>query len=211
MRVCCLKRDDVRAFSLFLLFSIIAAMNETVLLPISAAELMPASPLSNALLALNNAHVRELSYLEPARLTHLVGEAFHARRIGRIESRVDAFLLAFDQDADYDSPNFLWFRDRYPRFVYVDRIVVAASGRARGLARLLYLDLFERTMRAGHIHVVCEVNSEPPNPASDAFHAALGFAEVGSASIHNGSKTVRYLLRRLDDQAAVAGGSASTE
>jgi hypothetical protein len=27
----------------------------------------------------------------------------------------------------------------------------------------------------------------------------------------NGSKTVRYLLRRLDDQAAVAGGSASTE
>jgi predicted GNAT superfamily acetyltransferase len=91
--------------------------------------------------------------------------------------------------------------------------VVAASGRGRGrgLARRLYLDLFERATRGGHICVVCEVNSEPPNPASDAFHAALGFAEVGSASIHNGSKTVRYLLRPLDDQAAVAGGSASTE
>jgi len=170
-------------------------MNEAPLLPISAAELMPASPLSNALLALNNAHARELSYLEPARLMHLVGEAFLARRIGRIENQVDAFLLAFDQDADYDSPNFLWFRDRYPRFVYVDRIVVAARG--RGLARLLYLDLFERAVRVGHAHVVCEVNSEPPNPASDAFHAALGFAEVGSARIHNGSKTVRYLRRDL--------------
>jgi hypothetical protein len=32
-----------------------------------------------------------------------------------------------------------------------------------------------------------------------------------SASIHNGRKTVRYVLRRLGDQAAVAGGSASTE
>jgi hypothetical protein len=35
--------------------------------------------------------------------------------------------------------------------------------------------------------------------------------EVGSATIHGGSKTVRYLLRSLDGQAAVAGGSASTE
>jgi hypothetical protein len=188
----------------------IAAMSEPALLPIAAAELIPASPLSKALLALNNAHARELSYLDAARLTHLVGETFHARRIGRGEAGIDAFLFAFDQDADYDSPNFLWFRDRYPRFVYVDRIVVAASGRGRGLARRLYLDLFERAIRAGHICVVCEVNSEPPNPASDAFHAALGFAEVGSASIHDGSKTVRYLLRPLG-QAAVAGGSASTE
>jgi hypothetical protein len=124
---------------------------------------------------------------------------------------VDAFLLAFDQDADYDGPNFLWFRERYPRFVYVDRIVVASSARGRGLARLLYCALFVEAARAGHSCIVCEVNSEPPNPGSDAFHAALGFAKVGSASIHNGSKTVRYLLRRLDDQAALAGGNASTE
>jgi hypothetical protein len=27
--------------------------------------------------------------------------------------------------ARYDSPNYLWFRNRYQRFVYVDRIVVA--------------------------------------------------------------------------------------
>ena len=72
--------------------------------------------------------------MRPERLTQLIGEASYARRIGEL----DAFLLAFDQDADYDSPNFLWFRERYPRFVYVDRIVVAAAARGRGLARLLY-------------------------------------------------------------------------
>jgi predicted GNAT superfamily acetyltransferase len=102
-----------------------------------------------------------------------------------------------DQDADYASPNFQWFRARYPRFVYVDRIVVAPSARGRGYARLLYRDLFEHALRAGHERVVCEVNSRPPNPESDGFHAALGFAEIGSANIHNGSKAVRYLLRAL--------------
>jgi uncharacterized protein len=44
---------------------------------------------------------------------------------------------------------------------------------------------------------VCEVNVEPPNRASDALHAALGFTRVGWAKIHEGRKTVRYLGRSL--------------
>jgi hypothetical protein len=161
--------------------------------PIAPAEVTPGAALGAALLALNNAHARELSWLEPERLQHLIGEVFYARRIGDL----DAFLLAFDQDAAYDSPNFLWFRARYTRFVYVDRIVVATSARGRGCARRLYRDLFEQSRSAGHDRVVCEVNSDPPNPESDAFHAALGFVEVGSASIHGGAKTVRYLAHRF--------------
>jgi uncharacterized protein len=160
---------------------------------VASAQVSQTQPLGRTLLALNNAYARELSWLEPERLEYLVGEALLARRIGEI----DAFLLAFDQDAHYDSPNFLWFRARYPRFAYVDRIVVAASARGRGCARRLYDDLFEHAVRIGHDRVVCEVNRDPPNPASDAFHAALGFAEVGTASIHNGSRTVSYLLRSL--------------
>lgn len=105
--------------------------------------------------------------------------------------------MAFDQGADYDSPNYLWFRERYPRFVYVDRIVVDPAMRKRGLAQLLYKDLFLRVAEAGHTLIVCEVNSDPPNPASDAFHEALGFAEVGHAVLHGGAKTVRYLARSL--------------
>ena len=168
-------------------------MHDRELQPFGLADLAPAKPLGKALLALNNAHAQELSWLEPERLAHLVEQAFCARRIGNL----DAFLLAFDQDATYDSPNFLWFRARYPRFVYVDRIVVASSARVRGCARRLYLDLFEQAVLAGHDRVVCEVNTQPPNPESDAFHAALGFVEVGHASIHEGSKTVRYLSRSL--------------
>jgi uncharacterized protein len=146
-----------------------------------------------AILALNNEHAAELSWLEPERLSFLIGEAFYTRRIGALE----AFIMTFDQDAQYDSPNFLWFRERYQRFVYVDRVVVAAQARGRGHARRLYEDLFDQVSRAGHTIVTCEVNAEPPNPASDAFHAALGFAEVGDAVIHGGKKAVRYYARQI--------------
>jgi len=168
-------------------------MNETKPQAFTSADVSQAEPLGRTMLALNNAHAQELSWLEPERLQYLVAHAFLARRTGDL----DAFLLAFDQQARYDSPNFLWFRARYPRFVYVDRIVVTYSARGRGCARLLYRDLFDRASEAGHERVVCEVNARPPNPESDVFHAALGFVEVGSASIHNDSKTVRYLLRTI--------------
>jgi predicted GNAT superfamily acetyltransferase len=137
--------------------------------------LLPVSPtVEPAVLALNNAHAAELSWLDNGRLTLLLRQAFHARRIGE----VDGFLLAFDENAAYDSPNYLWFRQRYRRFVYVDRVVVAPGARGRGYAGLLYADLFDRAGQAGHDIVVCEVNCDPPNPASDAFHTMQGFAEV---------------------------------
>jgi len=163
-------------------------------------EIPPIQPIDPAdqpaVLALNNVHAAETSWLEPQRLEHLLRQAFYARRIGALES----FLITFDQDADYDSPNFLWFRQRFPRFVYVDRIVTDAAARGRGHARRLYLDLFDRAREANHELVVCEVNSDPPNPGSDAFHATLGFEEVGTAAIHGGKKTVRYLAKNLIQQ-----------
>jgi predicted GNAT superfamily acetyltransferase len=165
-------------------------MTDTVT-PLTAQDL--AGPDGAGLLALNNAHAVELSWLEPERLAHLVAEAFVARRVGV----ADALLLTFDQAADYDSPNFLWFRERYDAFVYVDRVVVADGARGRGLARRLYDDLFAAARAAGHQRIVCEVNSHPPNPASDRFHAALGFVPVGTAAIHDGKKTVTYLERTL--------------
>jgi len=149
--------------------------------------------LEPAVLALNNTHAIELSWLDADQLRVLIRGAFYARRIGEI----DAVLLAFDEGMMYDSPNYRWFRARYRRFVYVDRVVVAESARRRGHARQLYVDLFEHARRAGHDIVGCEVNHDPPNPDSDAFHAALGFEEVGRGSVHGTGKTVRYLVRVL--------------
>ncbi len=145
----------------------------------------------DALLALNRAHATELSPLAAAGLDALLQGAFHARAVGE---DVDAFMIALDEThPSYQSPNYLWFRTRWTRFVYVDRLAVDARMRGRGYARLLYADLIARAAAAGHAVVGCEVNADPPNPASDALHASLGFCEVGQAALDGGAKTVRYL------------------
>lgn len=146
-----------------------------------------------AMLALNRAHVAETSALGAPDLRALLAQAFH---VGTRARGRDAFLIALDQDAAYGSPNFRWFKSRYERFVYVDRLIVAPERRGRGLARSLYEELFAAAVRAGHDLIGCEVNVAPPNPASDALHAALGFREVGGAALA-GAKRVRYLTRDL--------------
>ncbi len=149
------------------------------------------NPISPALLDLNNRHKAELSELTSARLAELVAMAYLARIVGE----ADALLLAFDERAAYDSPNYLWFRARYPRFAYVDRVVVDPAQRGRGLARQLYGELFDKARADDLTLVGCEVNIDPPNPISDAFHAALGFREAGRATVNG--KTVRYLTCAL--------------
>jgi uncharacterized protein len=145
------------------------------------------------LLALNNAHSVETGPLTRDALIHMLETAFHSATKG---AGKDGLLLAFDQDAGYQSPNFLWFKARYSRFVYVDRIIVAEHARGRGLARIFYEALFDRAREAGHECVVCEVNLDPPNPGSLSFHAAIGFVTVGEADLENG-KTVRYMEHLL--------------
>lgn len=146
----------------------------------------------SALLALNNTHAVELSWQEPAAFTRLLGQACFARTAGDAQ----ALLIALDQTADYDNPNFAWLAARYPRFVYIDRIVVARTAQGRGLARQLYDGLVAFAQSQGHTHLVCEINADPPNPASVAFHQALGFSTVGEAMLANG-KTVTYFERLL--------------
>jgi predicted GNAT superfamily acetyltransferase len=159
-----------------------------LVLEITEASTSASPLLEDGLLSLNNTHARELSYLDAAAFRILVRHASVAWRIGL----ADALLIAFDHGAVYDNPNFCWFQTRHEHFLYIDRVVVAATARGRGYARKLYEELFLFALENGHKSIVCEVNLSPPNPASDAFHHSMGFTEVGMATIHNGAKTVRY-------------------
>lgn len=141
-------------------------------------------------LALNNAHATETSALTMTELERLLDQA--AVAVG-FEGGAGAFLIALDQAGDYDSPNFSWFRARHSRFFYIDRVVTAPDRRGQGLARRLYAALIAEARRLDCPVVGCEVNIDPPNPVSDAFHAALGFVEVGTAILPGRGKTVRYL------------------
>jgi uncharacterized protein len=146
-------------------------------------------------LHLNNTHAKETSELDLVRLTTLLDMACYARGIDQGKT---AFLIALDHTAPYQNPNFAWFKSTYQSFIYIDRVIVAESARGQGLARLLYEDLFTAAHSTGVPRIVCEVNSEPPNPASDAFHLAMGFEKVGQAVLYNGVKTVNYFAKNLD-------------
>ena len=146
------------------------------------------------LLSLNNDHAAELSLLDARAFSALIDTAFLARCC----DEASALLIALDEAAKgYESPNYLWMKARFERFVYVDRVVVAAKARGQGLARRLYDDLIVAAGDAGHQRIVCEVNTDPPNPGSDAFHASLGFAEIGRAVLPQRGKSVRYMEFKL--------------
>jgi predicted GNAT superfamily acetyltransferase len=142
-----------------------------------------------AMLALNNESARETSLLNIASLQQLIAASFHVR----IAGPMNGFCIALDQDARYENSNFEWFRGRYRRFVYIDRVVVAAHARGQGIARKIYGDLKLASMNADHRVIGCEINVDPPNLASDRFHEAFGFVEVGRAFLAERAKTVRYL------------------
>jgi uncharacterized protein len=151
-----------------------------------------------AILALNAESVHFLSPLDSIRLRNLHAQAAY-HRVVEHDGKVAAFLLAFREGADYDSPNYRWFAHRYPKFLYIDRIVVAASARGLGLGAQLYDDIlaFAAATNAGRL--TAEFDIEPPNPVSAAFHLRYGFREVGTQWIGGDRKQVSLQARELGD------------
>jgi len=128
-------------------------------------------------LRLNEAHVELLSPMDEPRLRQLLGWADRADVIV-CDGQVAGFVLVFAPGTAYDSPNYRWFAARYgDGFHYLDRVVVDDRFRRRGLANAAY-DVIEQGAR-GHGRLVLEVNVEPPNETSLAFHRARGYQEVG--------------------------------
>jgi predicted GNAT superfamily acetyltransferase len=132
-----------------------------------------------AILALNNACVPEVTPITLPALRALVAGAPYVRVVER-DGAVAGVLLGLSEQASYASPNFQWFKARYPRFFYIDRVMVAADARRTGVGRQLYADVEAHARRAGHALLTCEVNLRPPNLPSISFHRQCGFAAVGT-------------------------------
>jgi predicted GNAT superfamily acetyltransferase len=149
-----------------------------------------------AILALNLESVQFLSPLDLPRLQRLHAQAAY-HRVVDADGSVAAFLLAFREGTDYDSPNYRWFAQQYPRFLYIDRVVVAQAQQGRGLGARLYDDIIAFAARTGAGLLTCEFDLEPPNPVSAKFHARCGFREVGSQWLGGGKKQVSLQVRNV--------------
>ena len=164
----------------------------------------------DAVLALNDEWVPEVGEIDAARLAHLVDQASlslvavdaapsdESDDTGGSDGTLLGLVIVMAPGADYDSPNYRYFEQARAtgdlgEFRYVDRIVVATAAHRRGVGRRLYDAVFDHAREHGATTVTCEVNVEPPNPVSTAFHSSLGFVEVGRQSNYDGAVTVAFM------------------
>lgn len=99
-----------------------------------------------------------------------------------------AFLIALREGVpDYNSENYRWFSKQYEKFLYVDRIVIDRGFRQNGIGRALYHYVKQYAENTEVPFITAEIDIEPYNEASLKFHSKMGFREVGTQYVRNGS------------------------
>lgn len=138
--------------------------------------LRPIEPRDHAAVLELNAHnVELLAPMDEARMAQLLGWTDRADVI-EVEGDVAGFVFTFASGTAYDSANYRWFSENREEFYYLDRIVLAGTHRRLGLGRRVYDELEQVAAHYGRM--VLEVNVEPANEPSLAFHRARGYVDV---------------------------------
>ncbi|MEO8160965.1 MAG: GNAT family N-acetyltransferase, partial [Arenimonas sp.] len=130
-------------------------------------------------LALNNAAGPGILPMDAGKLRFFWENADYFR-VAEKDGHLAGFLVALNQDARHDSPNFLWFRERYPEFLYIDRIVIASTRRGAGVGRVFYGDVQSFSeVRVPRLaaEVFLEGSSHPPLAAHDQVEVAQADVE----------------------------------
>ncbi|MCK7594935.1 GNAT family N-acetyltransferase [Pseudomarimonas salicorniae] len=149
----------------------------------------------DSVLALNNAAGINILPLDAAGVRHFYRSAAYFR-VAEVDGLLTGFLIALDASADYDSSNFLWFRERYPEFLYIDRIVIASPRRGVGVGRAFYADV-NSFAEVRVPQLTCEVFLEPRNDVAVLFHGTYGFHEVGQHVMPGVDRRVSMLAKTL--------------
>ncbi len=140
---------------------------------------------------LNQANVPEVGAETPAAFAHLLDVAAVAL-VGELDGAPAAMAIAMLAGVDYSSTNYAWFCERYTHPLYLDRVAVAATARRHGLGRALYAEVEQRGRQvAPDVEAFClEVNTNPPNHTSMAFHHALGFVDLAERDTPKGVRVM---------------------
>jgi predicted GNAT superfamily acetyltransferase len=155
----------------------------------------------DAVLALNNTAGRSILVLDAVQLRYFYDHADYFR-VAEIDGHLAGFLIALRDGSDYNSPNYRWFREHYPSFVYIDRIVIANAYRRHGLGRIFYCDV--NSFAEVRVPLLtCEVFLEPVDDVVVLFHGTYGFQEVGQQRMGEHGPQVSLLAKDLPSYAYV--------
>jgi predicted GNAT superfamily acetyltransferase len=145
----------------------------------------------DSVLALNNAAGPGILPMDAARLRFFWENADYFR-VAEEDGLLAGFLVAFAHDAPHDSSNFVWFRERYPQFLYV----IAGTRRGAGVGRVFYGDV--QSFAETRVPVLsCEVFLEELSNPALLFHGSFGFREVGQHVMPGVNRRAAMLLKEL--------------
>ena len=120
---------------------------------------------------------------------HLVMEGAEGGLVG--------YLLAFPSGTPYDGEEFLLLtKTLLDSFIYIDQVAVGAGGRRMGTASRLYQAVETVAQRRAIQVLCCEVNLNPPNPGSFAFHRSKGFSQTRVLETRD-HRTVALMSKQL--------------
>ena len=149
----------------------------------------------DSVLALNNAAGPAILPLDAERVRHFYDHAEYFR-VAERDGTLVGFLIGFGSQADHDSRNFRWFRERYPNFFYIDRIVVASRRRGGGVGRAFYADA-QSYAELRYPQMTCEVFLESITDPVLLFHGSFGFREVGQRVLVRNGTRAAMLMKEL--------------
>jgi predicted GNAT superfamily acetyltransferase len=116
--------------------------------------------------------------------------------VAELDGQVAGYLIGYTSQDSCEGEEFAWFQRHRPQFLYIDQVAVAPGARRAGVGAQLYVQAALHAGTLGIPALVCEVNLDPPNPASLQFHARLGFQEVGVLGVRDG-RTVSLRHKEL--------------
>jgi len=150
----------------------------------------------DALLRLNADNRPALAAVDDSTLTELLEfEGFHLVAVDRTGAVV-GYLMSFPRESAYDDTEIAELRRRLTEpFFYICQIAIAPEYRRQRIGRAFYAEVENAARRQGVGVLCCDVNIDPPNHASLAFHRRLGFVEIAAGLAGNGTPIV-YLVRR---------------
>lgn len=147
---------------------------------------------------INEGEVPAVGSEPPEAIVHIAAQSTIAL-VAELDGDVAGFCLVLPPGADYGSKNYAWFAERYDDFVYLDRIAIPPQYQRRGIGQALYTEVerLAAERRPSATDFTLEVNVRPRNDRSLAFHADLGFVEVGQRETDYGAR-VSMMAKPLD-------------
>jgi predicted GNAT superfamily acetyltransferase len=149
----------------------------------------------DSVLALNNNAGLAILPLDSAKVRRFYEQAEYFR-VAERDGNLAGFLVGFGSATAHDSSNFAWFRERYPQFFYIDRIVVASRRRGGGVGRAFYADV-QSFAELRYPQLACEVFLDHGADPALLFHGSFGFREVGQNVMAEAEVRASMLMKEL--------------